>query len=757
MAPKRDYTTEQMSKALADVKKGIPAAVAAKKHGVPRSTLRHKRDGKSPLVCPMGPSTILTKEEEFTLVDWIIKLSERHFPVSKEQLLDTVQKITNSTTRAKTFMKNRPSDKWFRLFLNRHPEISQRVSQNLTPSRESVTENQILNWFTEIKEYLESKHLFDITRNPNRIFNADESAFYLSPKEGKVLATKGNKNVYRSAGDEKENVTVLLTANAAGKIAPPMIVLAYERIPAAISQSVPTGWGLGTSENGWMCSSTFYEYMTNIFSPWLIKENIEKPVLFFVDGHVSHLTMHVSNFCAQNGIELIALYPNSTHLLQPMDVSVFRPLKLAFRNEVQKWRMDNYGNKLQKCNFAVVFEKALSHITEETIQNGFKASGLHPFNIKNVHFKKISAKNNTNKIDSESSVTSSVTTKQSVLALKYFENKVGKERINMFEISLNENENDNWNGPIEDKSLFTIWKEWKLYVQANSDKTIGEDIQKGDKDGENMVQSPVHRTPLKHGQSTSLGNSIITINELTPVSDPQPSTSGTYVINNKVTPPSGQSSQFDSQFKVPTPFKKALFWPDPKPQTKKRKLKEKIPSVVTSEAWRQYYQKKENEKKKKIEEKEQRKIARQQKFLLKKNPKNDFSEDDEESEEDWVESGGSSDDVDPFEDHKKQFTEITQGEVNVGAHVLVKFLGGKRRSVSYRYVCIVQDIVDDNDIKVMCMRSTSLDKNVFMTDEKDVSFVDKNCILGLLPTPKLLTNGERIRYEFPSPVDVYEA
>lgn len=53
------------------------------------------------------------------------------------------------------------------------------------------------------------------------VFNADETTFYLNPKGGKVLAEKGSKSVYLAgANDEKENVT----ANAAGQIAPSMIV-----------------------------------------------------------------------------------------------------------------------------------------------------------------------------------------------------------------------------------------------------------------------------------------------------------------------------------------------------------------------------------------------------------------------------------------------------------------------------------------------------------------------------------------------------
>ncbi|CAG4966335.1 unnamed protein product [Parnassius apollo] len=83
-------------------------------------------------------------------------------------------------------------------------------------------------------------------------------------KYGVPRMTLRNKN-------EKENLTVLLTANAAEQLAPPMIVFSYERIPRAIARSIPENWGIGRSENGWKCGSTFYEYVTNTLYPWLVQ------------------------------------------------------------------------------------------------------------------------------------------------------------------------------------------------------------------------------------------------------------------------------------------------------------------------------------------------------------------------------------------------------------------------------------------------------------------------------------------------------
>lgn len=48
------------------------------------------------------------------------------------QLFDSVEYIIKKTPRKHYFVNDRPGDKWFKNFLKRHPELSTRVSQNLT-------------------------------------------------------------------------------------------------------------------------------------------------------------------------------------------------------------------------------------------------------------------------------------------------------------------------------------------------------------------------------------------------------------------------------------------------------------------------------------------------------------------------------------------------------------------------------------------------------------------------------------------------
>lgn len=76
--------------------------------------------------------------------------------------------------------------------------------------------------------------------------------------------------------------------------------------------------------------------MANVFHPWLQKKQISSPVIIFLDGHYSLLTYHLSKLCSEIGIVIIALNPNATHVIQPLGVAVFGPLKKKWSQEVHR-------------------------------------------------------------------------------------------------------------------------------------------------------------------------------------------------------------------------------------------------------------------------------------------------------------------------------------------------------------------------------------------------------------------------------------
>lgn len=315
---------------------------------------------------------------------------KKGFPLKIENLQRSVSKFLEENPRPNPFKDNYPGDGWVKAFLKRHPNIVQRTSEGVTQSSANISEKDIRKWFAEIHEYLREIGLWQLLDDPTRVFNGDESGFQLCPKTGKVLAVKGTKNVYSiDTNNSKESITVMFTFSASGKACPPMVVYNYQRIPQKISDGIPKEWGVGRSDNGWMTSELFFEYIANVFHPYLLQTGVTLPVIYFLDGHKTHLTYSVSKLCKELGIELIALYPNATRILQPADVAVFRPVKAAWKDTARTWLLNNPGESITKVNFAGILDEALKKsIKPETLINGFKACGLVPFNPDAIDYEK---------------------------------------------------------------------------------------------------------------------------------------------------------------------------------------------------------------------------------------------------------------------------------------------------------------------------------------------------------------------------------
>lgn len=454
--------------ALHDVRRGIPLRQACKMYGISKSTLYDKLKNKSKIDCTMGPSTILSPEEEKELLNWIFYTSERGFPVTKDQFLDSVQLLIGQLQRKNPFTNNRPGRHWYEAFVRRHPELSRRIAQNLTTIRASVTEDCLRKWFNEVCQYLLKKELLLI--DASRYFNCDETSFLLCPKAEQVIVKKGAKSVYKIVNaDEKKALTTLVMISASGVMAPPMIMYAYKRIPAIITQNIPKGWSIGTSDKGWMTAESFYEYVTNVFYPWLKTTNIVFPVVLFVDGHSSHLTLPLSNFCRQHEIELIALYPNATHILQPLDVAVFHPLKSAWKKTVNNWRLENNGQRLKKEMFAPLLKKAIDSIDVASMaKNGFQTCGLYPFTPDAVDFNVLNKQKKSEAKKTEKAEKTEEASKMDMMKhINFFEQQLPEGMIDKFKAAETAGV---WNYEIENEGLFRYWLEINRKTGNSPDK-----------------------------------------------------------------------------------------------------------------------------------------------------------------------------------------------------------------------------------------------------------------------------------------------
>lgn len=142
------------------------------------------------------------------------------------------------------------------------------------------------------------------------------------------------------------------------------------------------GWKFTATENGWTDNLTALEWLQTVFLPGTIPEDPEAARLLILDGHKSHTTPEFMAQCFLNNVYVVYLPPHASHVLQPLDLSVFSVLKEAYRGCISRSAEFNNSTVIGKRLFLEGYHQArLKALTERTIKSGWRAAGLWPVNI----------------------------------------------------------------------------------------------------------------------------------------------------------------------------------------------------------------------------------------------------------------------------------------------------------------------------------------------------------------------------------------
>ena len=468
------FDEDTICKAVAAVKNGMTYQAAAEKYAMPKSTLCDKvREKYSVGVHRPGRVPLLSTYFEQSLVNFLLRSARIGYGVSKKELPQIVKNALDSRDEnirnsggivpKPTFEDNLPSVYWVYRFMKRWPQISSRMPEHLGHQRTYVTEENIRNWFNEFENFLREEHEivareFLCEENSHRVFNLDESGFPLAGTNGKlkVITERGTKNVYRVAPDTREQVTVLGCASADGTLQKPFVVFPGVRPNFNFDGVDPDDFDIGRSPNGWMDTDCFFGWLANLFYK-AVEDKIQFPILVFMDGHTSHINVAISDFARDKNIILYMFPPHASHLLQPLDVAVYGPLKKYWNDALNAFGKEFRGLHMTRQHFFKVFDKAWKRAVASptNIKSGFRKTGLVPFNPNAVPYDRLIKR----KVDDHNARTINVKPDE----------KIGMARvIQMFESFLNDGElatferrlNDGYD-LVDDTLLNRMWQFYK--------------------------------------------------------------------------------------------------------------------------------------------------------------------------------------------------------------------------------------------------------------------------------------------------------
>ena len=211
--------------------------------------------------------------------------------------------------------------------------------------------------------------------------------------ETKTVDIKENKEIdIYTFGADKVRISVLLSIAGNGNKLPPILVFKakkngrFENDLNSLQIVKDKKIFVYCQGNAWCDTDIFLNWLKNIYLNYeLIK--IKKKCLLILDKAPSHCTNTIIDFLNNNKIKRVFIPGGLTRKLQPLDLSVNKPLKEKLKKKYNQYIIDkgDEDNTLFHNHQAKVDRKLIvqwvheiweNDINSDIIVNGFKKSGI---------------------------------------------------------------------------------------------------------------------------------------------------------------------------------------------------------------------------------------------------------------------------------------------------------------------------------------------------------------------------------------------
>ncbi|OAQ58123.1 transposase [Pochonia chlamydosporia 170] len=370
------YTENDLQNAISAVTGGQSVRKAAQLWGIPRATLHDRIQGAQTRLDAYERYQRLSRKDEESLVQWVLKQASLNVPISHQQLRSFVIHILAQGGDHKPLGKN-----WMKGFLQRHPEISTRKGKRMDSCRiNGASADTIKGFFSQLQLPVVRAIL------PQNSYNMDESGIQEGQgSNGLVLGNSQIRIVIRKHPGSRSWTTIIECISADGRVISPLVIFKGECVQ---QQWFPDkfdkyrNWHFTASPNGWTTDKIGLHWLREVFIPETTPSKPSEPRLLILDGHGSHVADDFMLECFKNNIYLLFLPEHSSHVLQPLDVGVFSAVKASYRTSIMDLQLSSHSTPTNKIIFLEYYFKArAAGITKRNILAGWKATGIYPLNM----------------------------------------------------------------------------------------------------------------------------------------------------------------------------------------------------------------------------------------------------------------------------------------------------------------------------------------------------------------------------------------